>query len=241
MEHSPTPLEGAETSSADPNVQGETAPHEKKRQTDSPKRKSIWREYTEAIIIAMLLAFTIRVFVVQAFKIPSGSMIPSLLIGDHILVNKMAYGFQLPQDCEFDVSFPPMICYSSKLLIEFDRPERGDVIVFRYPENEEKDFIKRIVGIPGDIIQIRDKVISVNGDPLDDKAWAQRTDPGIIDGHITPRDNLNPITVPDDSYFVMGDNRANSRDSRSFGPIDVELLVGEVFVRIWPLNNVGRP
>ena len=87
MEHSPTPLEGAETSSADPNVQGETAPHKEKWQADSPKRKSIWREYTEAIIIAMLLAFTIRVFVVQAFKIPSGSMIPSLLIGDLSLIH----------------------------------------------------------------------------------------------------------------------------------------------------------
>ncbi|MEC9005544.1 MAG: signal peptidase I [Nitrospirota bacterium] len=239
MEHSPTPLEGAETSSADPNVQGETAPHEKKRQTDSPKRKSIWREYTEAIIIAMLLAFTIRVFVVQAFKIPSGSMIPSLLIGDHILVNKMAYGFQLPQDCEFDVSFPPMICYSSKLLIEFDRPERGDVIVFRYPENEEKDFIKRIVGIPGDIIQIRDKVISVNGDPLDDKAWAQRTDPGIIDGHITPRDNLNPITVPDDSYFVMGDNRDQSLDSRFWGYVKIHKIKGRAFLVYWSWKGQG--
>ena len=239
MEHNPNPLEGTETSSTDPNVSGEATPHTEKPQADSPARKSIWREYAEAIIIAMLLAFTIRVFVVQAFKIPSGSMIPSLLIGDHILGNKMAYGFQLPQDCKFDLSFPPMTCYSSKSLIDFDRPERGDVIVFRYPEDEEKDFIKRIVGKPGDTIQIRNKVIYVNGKPLDDKTWTQRIDPGIIDGRITPRDNIDPITVPTDSYFVMGDNRDQSLDSRFWGYVKIHKIKGRAFLVYWSWKGQG--
>jgi len=239
MKHNTEPLEGSKTSSADSNILGESAQHKETRQTDSPTSKSIWREYAEAIIIAMLLAFTIRVFVVQAFKIPSGSMIPSLLIGDHILVNKMAYGFQLPQDCKFDVSFPPMVCYSSKLLIEFDKPERGDVIVFRYPENEEKDFIKRIVGKPGDTVQIRNKIIYVNGNPLDDKAWTQRIDPGIIDGRITPRDNLSPITVPPDSYFVMGDNRDQSLDSRFWGYVKIHKIKGRAFLVYWSWKGQG--
>ena len=111
----------------------------------TPSTKSIIREYAEALIIAIILALTIRVFVVQAFKIPSGSMIPTLLIGDHILVSKLAYGFQLPKDCEFQLAFPPATCFaSSTVVIEFfDPPKRGDVIVFRYPEDENKDFIKR--------------------------------------------------------------------------------------------------
>ena len=239
MEHNPKSLEGTETSSAEPNFSEEPARHKEKHREDSPTNKSIWREYAEAIIIAMLLAFTIRVFVVQAFKIPSGSMIPSLLIGDHILVNKMAYGFQLPENCEFDLSFPPMTCYSSKLLIEFDKPEHGDVIVFRYPEDEQKDFIKRIVGKPGDTIQIRNKIIYVNGKPLDDKVWTQRIDPGIIDGRITPRDNLNPITVPADSYFVMGDNRDQSLDSRFWGYVKMHKIKGRAFLVYWSWKGQG--
>src|SRR5688500_14613885 len=128
-------------------------------------RKSVFREYAEAIIVAMLLAFAIRVFVVQAFKIPSGSMIPTLLIGDHILVSKLTYGIQWPSDCRFQIAFPPVNCYASHALIEFGKPQRGDIIVFRFPEDEEKDFIKRIVGTPGDTVQIKNKVVLVNGSP----------------------------------------------------------------------------
>ena len=238
MEHKSNPL-GTEPSSSDQGASAVPSPQTEKRQADSPAKKSIWREYTEAIIIAMILAFTIRVFVVQAFKIPSGSMIPSLLIGDHILVNKMSYGIQLPQDCEFEISFPPMTCYSSNLLIEFEKPKQGDVIVFRYPEDEEKDFIKRIVGVPGDTIQIRNKIIYVNGKQLNDKAWTQRIDPGIIDGRITPRDNLDPITVPPDSYFVMGDNRDQSLDSRFWGYVKMHKIKGRAFLVYWSWKGQG--
>ncbi len=206
---------------------------------ESPTRKSIYGEYAEAIIIAIILAFTIRVFVVQAFKIPSGSMIPSLLIGDHILVSKMAYGLQLPQDCQFQISFPPITCYSSKLLMEFDPPQRGDIIVFRYPEDENKDFIKRVIGLPGDTIQIRNKVLYINDKALKDKGYTQHTDPGIIDGRINPRDNYGPKTVPLDSYFVMGDNRDQSLDGRFWGYVRTHKIKGRAFLVYWSWNGQG--
>ena len=120
-----------------------------------PRHKSIVREYAEAIVIAMLLAFAIRVFVVQAFKIPSGSMIPTLLVGDHILVSKLSYGLQWPTDCRIKSGFPPITCYSSRTIIPFGAIQRGDIIVFRFPEDEDKDFIKRVIGLPGDTIQMR--------------------------------------------------------------------------------------
>lgn len=202
-------------------------------------RKSLIREYAEAIVIAIILAFTIRVFVVQAFKIPSGSMIPSLLIGDHILVSKLAYGLQWPTDCKVGVYFPPITCYSSTLLMEFEKPQRGDVIVFRYPEDEEKDFIKRIVGVPGDTIQIRNKIVHVNDHPLQDEGYTQRIDPGIIDGRINPRDNFGPITVPPDSYFVMGDNRDQSLDSRFWGFVRSHKIKGRAFLVYWSWNGHG--
>jgi len=202
--------------------------------------KSILREYAEAIVVAMLLAFAIRVFVVQAFKIPSGSMIPTLLIGDHILVSKLSYGLQWPGDCKAHLSFPPVTCYASRTILSFGRPERGDVIVFRYPEDEDKDFIKRIVGLPGDTIAIRNKVVYVNGEPLDDRTFTQRVDPGIIDGHINPRDNFGPITVPEQAYFVMGDNRDQSLDSRFWGFVSEEKIKGKAFRIYWSWSGQGN-
>lgn len=206
---------------------------------ETTPKKSLWREYAEAMLIAVILALTIRAFVVQAFKIPSGSMIPSLLIGDHILVNKLAYGLQLPGECEWTISFPPVTCYASNPLIAFDAPERGDVIVFRYPEDEQKDFIKRIIGVPGDTIRIENKVVYVNGTPLHDAAFTQRVDPGVIDGRINPRDNFGPLTVPDDSYFVMGDNRDQSLDSRFWGYVQRHKIKGRAFLIYWSWNGRG--
>ncbi len=206
-------------------------------------RKSIFREYAEAILVAMILAFAIRIFVVQAFKIPSGSMIPTLLIGDHILVSKLTYGVQWPADCRFEWTGPvnlspsrwrlPVNCYTSKTLIGFGKPQRGDVIVFRYPEDEEKDFIKRIIGLPGDQVEIRRKIVYINGAALDDKGYTQRVDPGVIDPHINPRDNFGPITVPADSYFVMGDNRDQSLDSRFWGFVSADKIKGKAFRIYW--------
>jgi signal peptidase I len=202
-------------------------------------RKSVLREYAEAIIVAMLLAFAIRVFVVQAFKIPSGSMIPTLLIGDHILVSKLSYGLQWPGDCKFRMTFPPVTCYASRIVVSFGEPQRGDVIVFRYPEDEEKDFIKRIVGLPGDRIEIRNKIVYVNGTPLQDKAYTQRVDPGVIDGTTNPRDNFGPVTVPEHAYFVMGDNRDQSLDSRFWGFVSDHKIKGKAFRIYWSWSGQG--
>lgn len=205
----------------------------------TPRKKSLWREYAEALVIAIILALTIRVFIVQAFKIPSGSMIPSLQIGDHILVNKLAYGIQIPGDCEFEMSLLPVTCYSSDLMVDFGPPERGDVIVFRYPEDEQKDFIKRIIGVPGDAVQIRNKIVYVNGEPFQDATFTQRVDPGIIDGRINPRDNYGPVTVPPHSYFVMGDNRDQSLDSRFWGYVREHKIKGRAFLVYWSWNGQG--
>jgi signal peptidase I len=203
------------------------------------RRKPLWREYAEAIIVAMLLAFAIRVFIVQAFKIPSGSMIPTLLIGDHILVSKLSYGIQWPGDCRFKMALPPMTCYTTTNLVAFGPPQRADIIVFRYPEDEEKDFIKRIVGLPGDVVQIHNKVVSVNGAVVADQAYTQRVDPGMIDGAINPRDNYGPVTVPEHSYFVMGDNRDQSLDSRFWGFVREEKIRGRALRIYWSWSGQG--
>lgn len=213
---------------------------ESRTATAQPGRKSMFREYAEAIVVAMLLAFAIRVFVVQAFKIPSGSMIPTLLIGDHILVSKLSYGLQWPTRCKFQMAFPPVNCYASQAIIEFGKPQRGDIIVFRFPEDEEKDFIKRIVGTPGDTVQIRNKVVLVNGIRLEDKGFTQRIDPGIIDSTINPRDNFGPVTVPEGAYFVMGDNRDQSLDSRFWGYVREEKIRGKAFRIYWSWSGQGK-
>jgi signal peptidase I len=193
---------------------------------EQPGRKSLFREYAEAIIVAMLLAFAIRVFVVQAFKIPSGSMIPTLLIGDHILVSKLSYGIQWPSQCKFSAGFPPINCYASQALIEFGKPERGDIIVFRFPEDEEKE--------------LRNKAVLVNGVELNDKSFTQRIDPGVIDGSINSRDNFGPVTVPEGSYFVMGDNRDQSLDSRFWGFVREEKIRGKAFRIYWSWSGQGQ-
>lgn len=233
LQQDPQPTEPSDANLAKPaSDSSESLKHE-------PTTKSIIREYAEALIIAIILALTIRVFVVQAFKIPSGSMIPTLLIGDHILVSKLAYGIQLPKDCEFQMAFPPVTCFSSTIVMNFDPPQRGDVIVFRFPEDENKDFIKRLIGTPGDVIEIHNKNVLVNGEAFVDKEFTQRVDPGIIDGRINPRDNFGPITVPADSYFVMGDNRDQSLDSRFWGFVKMDKIKGRAFLVYWSWDGQG--
>jgi signal peptidase I len=233
LQQDPQPTEPPDANLAKPaSDSSESLKHE-------PTTKSIIREYAEALIIAIILALTIRVFLVQAFKIPSGSMIPTLLIGDHILVSKLAYGIQLPKDCEFQMAFPPVTCFSSTIVMNFDPPQRGDVIVFRFPEDENKDFIKRLIGTPGDVIEIHNKNVLVNGEAFVDKEFTQRVDPGIIDGRINPRDNFGPITVPADSYFVMGDNRDQSLDSRFWGFVKMDKIKGRAFLVYWSWDGQG--
>jgi signal peptidase I len=209
------------------------------------RSKSVWREYLEAILIAVLLALFIRTFVVQAFKIPSGSMIPTLHIGDHILVSKMSYGVQWPRDCRVGEWFrlgplpvPMLTCYSSQIAFSLGMPQRGDIIVFRFPEDEDKDFIKRAIGLPGDTVEVRNKTVFINGAPLEEP-YTQHVDPTVLAHQIQPRDNLGPITVPPDSYFVMGDNRDQSMDSRFWGYVKFSKIKGKAFLIYWSWDGRG--
>jgi signal peptidase I len=177
--------------------------------------KSRWREYAESLIIAALIAFFVRSFVVQAFKIPSSSMEPTLLIGDHLLVNRLSYVVKVP--------------FSDIVLLRIGQPDRGDVLVFRYPQDKTKDFIKRVIAKEGDVVEIKDKVVYVNGKKAD-YPQAVFAENAIIPGYFSPRDNLGPLTVAKDSYFVMGDNRDRSLDSRFWGFVKFDELVGRALI-----------
>ncbi|MDD4997360.1 MAG: signal peptidase I [Syntrophales bacterium] len=189
------------------------------------KPKSKLQEYIEAIILAIVIAFFIRTFVIQAYKIPSGSMKPTLLIGDHILVSKFNYGIKLP--------------LIRSTLIPFGTPKRGDIVVFIYPEDRSKDFIKRLVGVPGDTIEIRDKKILINGLPYKDEHGVY-VDHMIIPGSVQPRDNFGPVTVPEKKLFVMGDNRDESYDSRFWGMVDQRDVLGKALIIYWSWNGEDR-
>lgn len=186
--------------------------------------KGIVREWGEALFVALLLALVIRAFVVQAFKIPSGSMLPTLQIGDHILVNKFAYGVRVP--------------VLGTLILEVGEPRRGDVIVFVYPEDPDKDFIKRVVATEGDVVEIREKTLFVNEVAVDDPyAYFDDRSPAR---DLTPRDNFGPFSVPRDSVFVMGDNRDRSYDSRFWGPVALDQVKGKAFLIYWSWDGGGR-
>ncbi len=178
------------------------------------------RENIEVIVIAVIIAMFIRTFVVQAYKIPSGSMKDTLLIGDHLLVNKFIYGVKIPFT-------------DGKTLIPVKDPQQGDIIVFKYPEDPSKDFIKRVVGIEGDIIEIKNKKLYVNGELKEYKGHVKFTDPIIYPASSTSRDNLGPIKVPENSLFVMGDNRDNSHDSRFWGFVKLNAVKGEALIIHW--------
>jgi signal peptidase I len=181
-------------------------------------RKQILWDYAEAIITALILALLIRAYVVQAFKIPTGSMIPTLLIGDHILVNKFIYGTKVP--------------FTDKKVLVWQEPERGDIVVFKYPQDPSRDFIKRIVAVEGDMVESRDKRLYVNGGPVEEP-FARHDEPDVIPGGIEPRDNFGPLVVPPDKIFVMGDNRDHSHDSRYWGFVDEEDIRGKAFIIYW--------
>lgn len=193
-----------------------------KGKPQTSKKKSGLRENIEAILIAILLALFIRTFVVQAFKIPSGSMKETLKIGDHILVNKFIYGVKIP--------------FIDKTIIPIKNPKRGDIIVFKYPENPKLDFIKRVVGVAGDVIEVRNKKLFVNH-KLVKNPHAIHTDPYTIPAVYNKRDNYGPVTVPPHSLFVMGDNRDNSRDSRFWGFVDLSAVKGKAFLIYWSWNK----
>ncbi|HPP05788.1 MAG TPA: signal peptidase I [Syntrophorhabdaceae bacterium] len=186
------------------------------------RKKSKAREYVESLIIAALIAFFVRSFFIQAFKIPSSSMEPTLLVGDHLLVNRLSYVMKIP--------------FTDIIFLNLGEPERGDVIVFRYPLDESKDFIKRVIAKGGDIVEIKDKKVYINGKQIEDK-WAYFADDNILPGYVSPKDNMGPIVVPKGAYFVMGDNRDRSLDSRFWGFVEKRHLVGRALILYFSWNN----
>lgn len=189
------------------------------------RKKSVFREYFEAIVVAIILALFIRTFVVQAFKIPSGSMLPTLLIGDHLLVNKFIYGIKIP--------------FSGTTLVPIKDPERGDVVVFKFPKDKSIDYIKRVVATPGDTVEIKDKKIFINGVAVPDE-HANISSSSVLSASASPRDNFGPVLVPEKRIFVMGDNRDNSYDSRFWGFVDQKDVLGKAFILYWSWN-IDKP
>ena len=181
-------------------------------------KKSTAREYFESICIAVILALFVRTFVVQAFKIPSGSMENNLLIGDHLLVNKFV--------------FAPTLTGLERTLLPIDPVHRGDILVFKAPEEPERDLIKRVIGLPGETLEVRNKKVFINGKPLSEPYVhfifpPQERAPGDVGGDPSEKSDYGPVTVPARHYFMMGDNRDNSRDSRYWGFMPADYIKGK--------------
>ena len=196
---------------------------------DESERKSTIREYYEALLIAIVFVNFARIFAFQAFKIPSGSMEDNLKIGDHIVVNKFIYG-------------PPDPLLSGLLPIREIR--RGDVIVFRYPEDPDEDYVKRVIGLPGETVDIRSKQVFIDGRPLDEP-YVVHTDPRVlhVNNAYATRDQFGPFVVPRGHYFAMGDNRDNSQDSRFWGTVPRSMIKGRAFMVYWSFDRrpLDRP
>jgi signal peptidase I len=184
------------------------------------KRKFI-KEYLEPMLIAVLIALLVRTFVVQAFKIPSGSMEPTLKVGDYILVNKFIYGIRIP--------------YTDIRLFTYEQPKRGDVIVFIYPVDPSKDFIKRVIGTEGEKVQIIDNKIYINDKQIPDP-WGHLKK-GAPAEYFQGVENFGPVVVPKDSLFVLGDNRDNSADSRLWGFVPLKDVLGKAFIIYFSWNR----
>jgi len=195
-------------------------------------KKSTLREYYEALLIAVIFVNFARIFVFQAFKIPTGSMIDNLLIGDHIIVNKFIYG---PSD-----GAPLRKFFALREI------RRGDVIVFRFPNDPDTDFVKRVVGLPGETLTIRDKTVFIDGRKLDEPytlfldSQIYSLQPSLPEP-FRSRDQYGPYTVPPGQYFAMGDNRDRSNDSRFWGPVARELIKGRAFLVYWSFRGNPPP
>lgn len=186
----------------------------------SNKKKSAFRDWVESIVIAFLLAMVIRAFFVQAFKIPTGSMRPTLLEGDLILVNKFIYGAKVP--------------FTDLRLPKVRQPKRGDVVVFIYPENPKKDFIKRLAALEGERVAIKNGTVYINNKPLTDPAFSQR--------YYYNRGEFSAegqeVVVPKGAIFVLGDNSASSQDSRYWGFVPRKNILGKAMLIYWPLHRI---
>jgi signal peptidase I len=187
-------------------------------------KKSTLREYFESIVIAVILALFVRTFVVQAFKIPTGSMENNLLIGDHLLVNKFVYG--------------PTATPVERTLLPIGAIHRGDILVFKYPEQPDRDFIKRVIGLPGETLEVREKKVYINGSAIDEP-YAHFLTPASEASafhEVTSfdvRERYGPVTIPPNHYFMMGDNRDNSQDSRYWGFLPRENIKGKALLIYW--------
>jgi signal peptidase I len=215
------------------NIPKVAAPNARASSATAQRQKSVTREYGEAMFIALVLAVFIRTFFIQAYKIPSGSMEPTLLVGDHILVNKIIYGLRMPDSIfGLEIPGPPYGRYFFNLA----PVHRGDVVVFVFPPDRTKDFIKRVIGVAGDTIQVKDGVVWLNGQKMDDphahlEAATQDRSP------VSPRDNFGPVAVPLGKLFMMGDNRDRSYDSRFWGFVDQNDVEGRATLIYLPWNE----
>lgn len=193
---------------------------EKPSKANITKKKSAFQDWTESIVIAFILAMIIRTFVIQAFKIPTGSMRMTLIEGDIILVNKFLYGAKIP--------------FTHFKLPAVREPKRGDIIVFIYPEDPKKDFIKRLVAVEGETVEIKNGTIFINDSPILDSIFNQR--------YYYNRGDFGQegtkIIVPKDSYFVLGDNSQSSQDSRYWGFVPKNNILGKALVIYWPPNRI---
>jgi signal peptidase I len=193
-------------------------------------KKSIVREYFESLVVAVILALFVRTWVFQAFKIPTGSMEPNLLVGDHLIVNKLI--------------FAPTVTGAERAILPDRSIRRGEIIVFKYPKDPERDFIKRVIGLPGETVELKEKKIYIDGKPLDEP-YVHFLEPprsGAEFGEVTSadlRERYGPVTVPPNQYFVMGDNRDNSQDSRYWGFLPREYIKGKALVIYWSYES-GR-
>ncbi len=218
-------------------------------QRETSKKRSLYKEWIEPFLIAAVVALFIRQFIVEAFKIPSGSMIPTLTIGDHLLVNKFIYG--------------PRIPFTDSRLFTWKEPKRGDIIVFKYPQDESKNFIKRVIGLPGDKIQIISGRLTINDQPVSLTPVGPPADQTVEAGqmygkpmffeeqlgavkhtlqyfHDQQSENFGPRVVPQDSVFVMGDNRDNSQDSRFWGFVKYNKILGRALIIYWSWDGDDR-
>ena len=189
-----------------------------KKDADEKTPMETFKEYAQAIALAVALALFVRSFIIQPFHIPSGSMIPTFLEGDRVLVNKFIYGFRNP--------------FTNKVLFEMGRPERWDVVVFISPEEPDKDFVKRVVGLPGERLAIKDGQLFINGQRMEDPraVYKNKALP------LAARD-FGPVIIGENKYFMMGDNRDNSSDSRFWGPVDASLLKGRAWRLYWSWDS----
>ena len=188
-----------------------------------PQRQSTLREYFEALLIAgIFLGFT-NTFIVKTFYIPSGSMEETLLIGDHLFVNRFIYGTTATE--------------LERKLLPLRSVERGDIVIFRSPERPMVDMVKRCIGLPGDRIEVVDKRLYINGELVDDDGYTIHKDPRVIPAAAGRRDNFGPIVVPEDRYFCLGDNRDQSHDSRFWNGVPRHYVKGRASLVYWSFGG----